>query len=230
MPRHARSPRGGVIYQVLNRAREGKRLFAGADDYSAFEAILREALERVPIRILGYCLMPNHWHMVLLPKTGRQLSDFLRWITVTHTQRMYARRGVSGKGGIYQGRFRSGPVEEGPALLTMCRYIEANPVRSKLVKKAEAWRWSSLHLRGGGSGDESVLAKSPVKLPPKWTALVNRPLDEMELAAARTSAQRGRPFGGDAWVARTVKSMHLEWTMRPRGRPRTAAKPAAKAK
>lgn len=210
-----------MIYHVLNRANPGTRLFAKAEDYRAFETVLDEAYKRVPIRILAYCIMPTHWHIVLWPKTGRQLSEFMRWLTVTHTQRWHWQHRTAGTGHLYQSRYRSFPMQEGQPTLTICRYVEANPVRSRLAKKAEDWQWSSLHRRRKGTSEQQeILANPPAKRPSNWVALVNKPLGEQELTAARTSVQRGRPFGEPNWLARTIKSMHLEWTVRPRGRPK----------
>jgi len=227
MPRHARSARGGVIYHVLNRATPGTRLFSKPGDYQAFEAVLDEAYRRVPIRILAYCVMPNHWHLVLWPKTGRQLSEFMRWLTVTHTQRWHWQHRTAGTGHLYQSRYRSFPVQPGEPLLTVCRYVESNPLRAKLVKRAQDWRWSSLYRRRSGTAQQQEIL-ADLRRPANWLALVSKPLPEPVLTAARTSVQRSRPFGTDKWMKDTVKSMHLEWTVRPRGRPRKTPLPPPK--
>ena len=145
MPRRARSIKGGLVYHILNRANARMTIFEKEADYAAFERVLEEAYAREPLRILGYCVMPNHWHMVVWPKRGadRQVSEFCRWLTVTHTQRWHAHHHTSGTGHLYQGRFKSFPVESDDHLYTVLRYVERNSVRANLVEKAEAWRWSS---------------------------------------------------------------------------------------
>ena len=102
------------------------------------------ALEKHPIRLLAFCLMPNHWHMVLWPEQDDQLTAFLRWLTHTHTQRWHAHHHTAGTGHLYQGRFKSFPIEQDDHLLTVLRYAERNPLRAGLVSRAERWRWSSL--------------------------------------------------------------------------------------
>jgi putative transposase len=107
MPRRARSIEGGLVYHVLNRSNGGLTLFRKVADYAAFERVLEEAYAREPLRILAYCVMPNHWHFVVWPEPGadRLVSDFFRWLTVTHTQRWHAHYHLSGSGHLYQGRF-----------------------------------------------------------------------------------------------------------------------------
>src|SRR5438094_767649 len=137
MPRRARISTGGLAYHILNRRVGRLGLFDKPADYMAFEKILNEAHERTAIRIAVYCLMPNHWHLVLWPRDDGELSEVMRWITVTHTQRWHAHRQSFGSGPVYQGRFRSFPVQTDEHFLTVARYVERNAVRAKLVKRAE---------------------------------------------------------------------------------------------
>src|SRR3569623_757048 len=135
MPRRARSILGGYAYHVLNRANGRLRLFRKDADFAAFEEVLRQAQERLPLRILGYVVMSNHWHFVVWPKRdeGPLISEFFRWLTVTHTQRWHAHHGTSGMGHLYQGRFKSFPIAADEHLLTVLRYVERNALRAKLV-------------------------------------------------------------------------------------------------
>ncbi|HEV3084810.1 MAG TPA: transposase, partial [Gemmataceae bacterium] len=105
------------------------RLFLKDGDFEAFERILAQTLETRPMRILAYCLLSNHWHLVLWPEHDGDLSEFLRWLTVTHTQRWHAHYHTTGTGPAYQGRFKSFPVQEDDHLLTVCRYVERNALR-----------------------------------------------------------------------------------------------------
>ena len=159
MPRRARSIQGGDVYHVLNRANGRLRLFKKQADFAAFEQVLAQAFERVPLRILGYVLMGNHWHFVVWPRAGegQQVSEFFRWLTVTHSQRWHAHHGTSGMGHVYQGRFKSFPVEADDHLLTLLRYVERNPLRAELVQRAEDWRWGSLYRRVAGAVAEREL-------------------------------------------------------------------------
>ena len=149
MPRRPRHSTGGIAYHVLNRRVGRLELFEKPFDYSAFENILVEAYHRTGIRVAAYCLMPNHWHLLLWPRTDGELSEIMRWITVTHTQRWHAHRHSSGTGPVYQGRFKSFPVQTDEHFITAARYVERNALRAKLVERAEEWRWSRVCGRRG---------------------------------------------------------------------------------
>ncbi len=223
MPRRARISTGGLAYHILNRRVGRLGLFDKPADYMAFEKILNEAHERTGIRIAAYCLMPNHWHLVLWPRDDGELSEVMRWITVTHTQRWHAHRESFGSGPVYQGRFKSFPVQTDEHFLTVSRYVEHNALRAKLVKRAEQWQWSSLWR--WAQGDPKLLAflsDWPVKRPRQWVGWVNRPDTASELEDLRCSAQRGRPFGSQGWMVRIAKRLSLESTLRPRGRPKAS--------
>jgi len=198
-------------------------MFAKDEDYAAFERVLEEAHDREPLRILAYCLMPNHWHMVVWPRRGAdtQVSEFFRWLTVTHTQRWHSHYGTSGTGHLYQGRFKSFPVESDEHLYTVLRYVERNAVRANLVQRAEAWRWSSAwRYYHGEASQRALVADWPLPRPRDWRGHVNRAVTQGELDGLRRSVQRGRPYGSEGWCKRTVARLNLEWTVRPRGRPR----------
>jgi len=219
MPRRLRVSSGGYAYHVLNRAVGRARIFGKRRDYEAFEEVLAAAKERLPMRILAWCVMPNHWHLVLWPRRDGDLSEFMRWLTVTQTQRWHAAHHTSGTGPLYQGRFKSFPIQEDDHLLAVLRYVERNPLRANLVEQAEAWRWSSLWHRIQGVEAE-LLDEGPVILPRAWRKYVQSAETGAELAAVRRSVVRGAPFGEMAWQERTAKRLHLQTTLRPRGRPR----------
>ena len=227
MPRRLRCHTGGYAYHVLNRAVGRVTLFHKDGDYAAFEKALSQAKEWQPMRLLGYCLMPNHWHLVLWPRRDGDLSEFMRWLTVTHAQRYHAHYHTAGTGPLYQGRFKSFPIQEGDHLRTVLRYVERNALRAGLARRAEEWRWSSLWRRKYVQGAE-LLDEGPAPLPTDWVRRVNQVETEAELAALRRSAARGSPFGDGAWVERTVKHLGLESSMRPRGRPKTTKTEAGK--
>ncbi len=112
MGRAPRPTPGDVIYHCINRSNGRVALFRKDADYEAFERILEEAKEKYPVRVLAYVVMPNHWHLVLQPYNDGDLSKFLRWITLTHTQRWHAHYHNIGYGHLYQGRFKSFPAKE----------------------------------------------------------------------------------------------------------------------
>ena len=222
MPRRLRCNTGGYVYHALNRSVGRATLFRKDGDYAAFEKVMREAKEWQAIRLLGYCLMPNHWHLVLWPVHDADLSEFLRWLTVTHTQRYHAHYHSAGNGPVYQGRFKSFPIQEDDHMLTVLRYVERNARRASMVARAEEWRWSSLWWRAQGRG-AGLVDDGPVSLPASWLKYVNGPETEAELEGLRRSVVRGRPFGDRSWVQGTAKCLGLEATLRQQGRPRKAS-------
>jgi putative transposase len=111
MPRRPRSAQAGFVFHVLNRGVGRQTLFHKDRDYDAFVSLVEQARQKIEMRILAFCLMPNHWHLLLWPASDDALSEYMRWLTVTHTQRWHAHRGTSGTGPVYQGRFKSFPVE-----------------------------------------------------------------------------------------------------------------------
>ena len=153
------------------------------------------------------------------------MSRFVGWVTLTHTQRWHAHRHSAGAGHLYQGRFKSFPIQEDDHFYTVCRYVERNPLRARLVPRAEKWRFGSLWRMTHGDRDaRALLSPWPVSRPRDWASWVHEPQTEAELAAIRRSIRRGSPFGGETWTARTVAKLGLDSTLRPRGRPRKATK------
>jgi putative transposase len=122
-------------------------------------------------------------------------------------------------GPVYQGRFKSFPVQNDDHFYTVCRYVERNALRAKLVRKAENWRWSSLWQWASEKADVTM-HRWPQPRPDDWLTLVNQPQTEEEVAALQNAMKRGCPFGGEQWQQRTAKKLGLESTLRPRGRPR----------
>lgn len=220
MGRPLRAAAGEVIYHVLNRANARLPIFEKPSDFEAFERVLVEAHARMATRILAYCVMPNHWHLVLWPQRDGELSEFMAWVTLTHTQRWHAHHLSAGPGHLYQGRFKSFPVQADDHFLVVCRYVERNALRAGLVVRAEEWRWSSLWRRAQGRHAALAwLAPWPIERPRNWLDWVNEPQTEAELEALRCGVQRGRPYGSGTWVRRIAGKLGLESTLRPRGRP-----------
>ena len=220
MPRPLRTAPGGFVYHVLNRANGKRRIFEQDGDYLAFERVLAEVQERVPMRVLAWCVMPNHWHLLLWPRQDGDLSRYMRLVTLTHTQRRHAYCASAGTGHLYQGRFKSFVVQSDAHFLTVSRYVEANALRGSLVGRAEDWRWGSLWRLVHGKGQQPPqLDPWPVVRPSDWLMHVNKPLDAVEAEALRSCAQRGRPYGSQTWTESVAQQLGLECTLRPRGRP-----------
>ena len=216
MARTARASVGGICYHVMNRGNARNRVYLDGADYEGFMQLLGQACDRVSMRVLAYCLMPNHFHLCLWPHGDGDLSRWMQWLLTSHVRRHHRRHGTSGH--VWQGRFKAFPVQADGHLLTVLRYVERNPVRAKLVGRAEDWRWSSLRWRQR-QVRPAFLSVCPVALPRTWIALVNRTQSGEDLAAVRRSVARGRPLGQESWVKRVAKRLGLESALRPRGRP-----------
>jgi putative transposase len=222
MPRTLRAVEGGGYYHVLNRGNGRQRIFHTPADYAAFERVLAEALKRFPgVVLLAYCLMPNHWHLILHPKRDGDLSAFMAWLMVTHVRRHHQAHGTRGGGHLYQGRFKSFPIADDGHFLAVARYVEANAWRAGKVQRARDWRWCSLHARGA---DKPVVALGewPVDRPGNWEALVETPQTAGEIEKLRVSVNRGRPFGSDSWARRTAARLGLTQSFNAPGRPNKA--------
>ena len=202
MPRRPRYSAGGLVYHVLNRA-SARTIFNTENDYSAFERLLQKALQRTPTRLLAYCIMPNHWHSLIWPNAN-ELSEFMRWLTVTHTQRWHLAHGTSSSGPLYQGRFKSFPVDEDDHYFQVCRYVRRNPLRANLVTRAELWRWSSLWQATEQRCDVELHA-CLLPRPSNWLDYVNQAETEAELKRLRDAVQFNRPFGSPQWQRKMAR-------------------------
>jgi putative transposase len=221
MPRTARASVGGVCYHVLNRGNGKAKIFHKAGDYDAFLSLIAEASLRVQMPLLAYCLMPNHFHLVVLPARDRALSQWMQWLMTAHVRRYH--RHYGGCGHVWQGRFKAFPIQQDGHLLNVVRYVERNPVRANLVKRAEDWIWSSLRPWSKGSMP-TMLHPWPIDRPKNWLEVVNRAETAAEIEAARRSVNRGAPFGDAKWVLETAQRMGLESSLRPPWRPKKQKK------
>jgi putative transposase len=218
MPRRPRVSTTGLIFHVVNRAAKRAALFESPADYDAFERVLAAAVARGDVALFAYCVMPNHWHLLLSPLVDGGLSRFMHWLTTTHARRWQTARDLDGQGAVYQGRFRSIPVASDAHFLWVSRYIERNPLRAALVGRAEDWPWSSMARRALDPAT-GWLAEWPVMRPLDWIPLVNQPQTTAELDAFRAAADRGEPFGDSDWRRSTMIRLGT-WPPRARGRPR----------
>jgi putative transposase len=225
MPRPKRICPAGNVFHVLNRAVARLTIFEKPDDYDAFMCVLDETWRIVPLPIFAMVAMPNHWHFVVRPDEDDQVSEFFRRLTVTHTMRWHAHYETGGTGHLYQGRFKSFPVQDDEHLLRVLRYVERNPLRANLVERAEDWHWGSAwarRQRGSAACSWLDLPGDP-PMPRQWRAWVNKPQTEAEVNAIRHCIRRGTPYGSDHWVRSSAVRLGLESTLRPRGRPKKHA-------
>ena len=207
-----------MVYHVLNRGVGRRDLFDKAGDFEAFERVLRETLRLRPMRVCGYCWMSNHWHFVLWPENDGDLPAFMQRLTNTHVKRWKEHRHETGYGPLYQGRYKSFPVETESYFYQVVRYVERNALRANLVERAAQWRWSSLCPTRQESNGE-ILAAWPLPRPANWIELVNQPQTESELTALRNCVNRGTPLGQQGlsrWPVDLVSSQPSADAVAPR--------------
>jgi len=204
------------VLHLLNRSVRRERLFFCDSDYKAFEDVMVEALDRVPTRLLSYCVMPNHWHLVVWPQGG-EVPQFMHWLTATHTRRWHLARQSRGTGHVYQNRYHAVPVQTERHLFNVLRYVEANALRARLVDRAEEWRWGSLWRRCNSCND-LPLAAWPIPQSEDWIALVNETQARSDLSSIQVAIRRGHPIGNDDW--RDLMAPRFGLRVRRAGRPR----------
>jgi putative transposase len=220
----------GLVYHGLNRGNNRDRVFFDDADFRQFLAALAQTKERYPFRLYAFCLMSNHFHLVVEPADGQEISRVLQSVTVAHTWHFHKAHGSSGH--VWQGRFKSPLVASDEHLLTVMRYVEANPLRAGLVTDLADYPWSSYAAHALGQ-EMPLVDEAPVwaSLGPTegarqahWRKRLHTPLSEKELAALRRSVISGRPYGTARWVAQTAARIGFNLGPRPRGRPRKDAK------
>jgi len=217
MPRVARGAEAGLIYHVLNRGNDRKQIFFKPRDYLAFLNLLAEGLAHAQVQLLAFCLMPNHWHLILRPLGPKELAKYMAWVTNTHAKRYREHYHTTGHGHVYQGRYKSFVTQEDSHLLVVMRYVEGNALRAGLVTRAEQWPWSSVAVAGLPGAVRHALSPWPIDRPADWLEIVNEIPAKQELEELRISLKRERPFGSTNWVAATAARLGLTSTLRARG-------------
>lgn len=210
MPRIPRGQLVGHAFHLLNRGNGRATVFHNDGDYRAFIDLLAEAKQRTPVKVAAFTVLPNHFHLVLEPASSSGLSAFMQWWLTTHVRRYHRLRGTSGH--VWQGRFKSFPIQTDEHFLTVVRYVLQNPVRAGLVKQTGDWPWSSLSYA-------ELVDPWPVP-PPADTTWLEQALPKSDLELLRTSVERQTPFGTSGWQRAAAALLGLEHTLRPRGRPR----------
>ncbi|MBA2306039.1 MAG: transposase [Acidobacteria bacterium] len=172
MARTRRNTAPGLVHHVVNRGNRRKIIFHKPEDYGAFLEVLWEAVARYGMRLVAFCIMRNHWHLVLWPDDKVSISEFMHWLTSTHVRRYHAHYELTGTGHLYQSRYRNDVCKDDRGVLAVMRYVEGNPLAAGLVTRAQDWEWSSLRIRADGE-ERGLLSEGPIQLPSNWTTFVN---------------------------------------------------------
>ncbi len=206
MPRTARASKGGFCYHLINRGNARATVFHDSRDYESFLELMIKACGRIRMRLLAFCLMPNHFHLVIWPYHDGDMGRWMHWLLTCHVGRHHRRYETSGR--IWQGRFKAFPIEQDEHLLTVMRYVERNPVRANLVQSAADWDWSSIS-HSLDPAARALICPNPVKRPENWLKWVDEPQTAAEMEALRLSVQREAPFGGQRWRLETARLLGL---------------------
>ena len=164
---------------------------------------------------------------VLWPENDSDLARFMQRLTITHVRRWVEHRHRVGYGSVYQGRYKSFPVEDDIHFSTLVRYVERNALRARIVKRAENWRWSSLGQSMHPATEEVPhipICRWPVKRRRDWVEWVNQPQTSAETAAVFEAIRRNRPYGSPDWTARIERQLGLGPLRDRAGRERRAQK------
>lgn len=197
MPRPPRVDLADYYYHVLNRANARTQIFNSADDYRHFIYLLEESVELIDMRLLAYCLMPNHWHLIVQPRLDGDLSKFVSRLTNTHVKQYKSIHDQVGYGHLYQGRYKSFLIGDDNYFYTTLRYVERNALRANLCGRAEGWQWGSAHNRY--TGNPKHLSPLPIDLSESYFDDLNRPLTASEEESLECSEQSSQSYASFEW-------------------------------
>lgn len=217
MPRMPRGECTEGIYHIINRGNMGMQIFDSSDDYEYFLNLLKQGCDREFVLIHAYCLMPNHFHLLVSVDKAGSLSRMMQWVMTSHVR--YYHRKNNTFGHVWQGRYKSFIVEKESYYVGVIRYIEANPIRANLADKAQKWLYGSLRERVTKT-TTTLLCSPLVELGEDWKRYVNKPMKKLEIDKIRNSVNRQTPLGEKGWQMEAAKRHGLMSTLGNRGRPK----------
>ena len=192
MARPCRQTAPECVHHAVNRGNRRRAIFHKPGDYRAFLKVLVQATARFQMRLIAFCVMRNHWHLVLWPRSGVSISSYMHWLETTHVRRYHLHYDLVGTGHLYQDRYRNDICTDARGVLSVMQYVEGNPLAAGLVRRAEDWRWSSLRMRLEGD-PLGLLSEGPVPLPENWVDYVNE-CTALKAAVPRTVNRRRRQY------------------------------------
>ena len=204
MARLARVVAPGIPHHVTQRGNRRQPVFFGDDDYETYRGLLADGCRAAGVAVWAYCLMPNHVHLILVPQDADGLRAALGEAHRRYSRQVNFREGW--RGYLWQGRFASFPMDE-PYLLACARYVELNPVRARLARRARDWKWSSARAHLAGRDDGLVAVRPLLDLAPDWAGLLGQELGEDEGKAIRAGERTGRPLGSATFIGQLEKKL-----------------------
>ncbi len=221
MPRIARTVFANVPHHITQRGNRREDVFFSEEDRSTYVAWLGEYCAKYKVSILAYCLMTNHVHVVVVPESTDALEKVFRPLHTRYAQRI--NRANKWKGHLWQGRFFSSALDE-PYLWAAIRYVERNPVRARIVRRAENYPWSSAAAHCGLKADP-VLAtnrewKRQLQSIGDWSAWLAEGDQPEQLTVLRRYVECGLPCGAEGFIRGLERRAGQSLRVRPRGRPK----------
>jgi putative transposase len=198
MARLARVVAPGLPHHVTQRGNRRQRTFFGEADYRAYLGLMAQWCGRCGVAVWAYCLMPNHVHLIATPEGADGLRRAIGEAHRRYTRRINAREDWTGY--LWQGRFASFPLDEAHALMA-ARYIELNPVRARLARRAQDYPWSSARAHLAGRDDGLVKTGPLLALVDDWGAFLAGGLEERAAQTLRRHERTGWPLGGEDFLA-----------------------------
>lgn len=214
MARLARVVAPGLPHHVTQRGNRRQQTFFNDGDYAAYRELVAEGCEAAGVAVWGYCLMPNHVHLILVPSSEDGLRRALAEAHRRYSRRVNQREGWTGY--LWQGRFASAVMDDA-YLMACARYVELNPVRARLAERAEDWPWSSARAHLAGRDDGLVSVAPLLAGEPDWPAFLAQGLDPAEHRALQSAERTGRPLGSEAFLARLEADLNRPLAKRKPG-------------
>jgi putative transposase len=219
MPRIARVCAAGYPHHITQRGNNREESFFDDEDRWYYLEVLKRNRDRYKMKILAYCLMGNHVHVLTVPEKETSLARGIGGTNLLYTQ--YINRKYNRSGRLWQNRFFSAVVEKEPYLWAVMRYIEQNPVRAKLVKKAEDYEWSSAKahvsdIKDDLLSDESWFSEKEIK---SYRGFLRKDAEEIN-AAIRRATSTGRPLGSEGFIKKLERILKRDLFPKKGGRPK----------
>jgi putative transposase len=208
-----------VAHHVTQRGNARQFILNSDAERTVYLDLLRQSVQLHSLSVIGYCLMSNHVHLVVIPRQAAAMAKALKEAHGRYATYWNAAHASSGH--AWQGRFYSCPLDTGH-LWEALRYAELNPVRAGLVAHAEQWKWSSATAHCGTSEPDELLEMAPSRehwSVATWRSFLSAGETESELAAIRQCTHTGRPLGTTEFVKRLEETMHRHLAPRKGGRP-----------
>ena len=219
MPRIARAVALGFPHPVVQRGNNKEKVFFNKEDQDKYLSLLKKYSDKWKSPILAYCLMNNHVHLLARPSKNESLYKMMQGITLCYTQ--YINRTYKRTGRLWESRYHSCIIDKEKDLWAVARYIEQNPVRAKIAKKAEDYTYSSAKAHICGTKDEilgEMLFEGRQRT--DYIQLMKANIKEEDINNIRDYTRNGRPFGSESFVEKMEQKLDRIFKLRPRGRPK----------